>query len=1158
MPSACASTEELAQLLGGVLAEEQTTEFRAHLTDCLKCQILLDQLSDKPALQRWASSCRSLRLQAPEEPELARLLEKLRAAPPTEAYLGSSTSEMADASLTFLMPPEQEGDLGTLGPYRVLSELGRGGMGIVLLAYDRELRRTVALKVLPPDRADDMARARFVREARAAAGLDHDHIVPVYAVANPPDGPPYLVMPYIEGPTLAERIKAEGRLDPGAAARIGFQVAQGLAAAHRAGLMHRDIKPANIILDRGQGRAKIMDFGLARATALPSGITQAGTVLGTPEYMSPEQIGAPDRIDERTDVYSLGVTLYEALTGEVPFRGVAHLILNQVLNDDPRPPRRLNDKIARDLETICLHCMEKEPGKRYASAAALAEDLERFLAGKPIRARPTSAWERSVKWAGRRPAVAALLALVVFVTALGFGLVTWQWLRAKAAGEDLAAQAKVLKSKNYTRNISLAASELSGGNVGRAEELLDECPEELRGWEWRYLQRLSQAPQVTFPWGERRGLGHGADLAFSPADNRLLAAPSGLQDVTIWDLSTGRAVRTLSGHQARVLRLAFSPDGRLLASGSDDKTVKIWEVTTGRVVCTCPHDGRVLGLAFSPDGRYLASASADNWVKVWETRKFGDTRIAIPLHNFPGYFIHERFVNVAFSPDGSFLASGSEENTVKVWDVMTGREVHSLTGHTEPVFSVAFSADGRRLASKGWDGLVIVWDLATGRPAFPPLGRGDGAASIAWSMAFSPDGRRLAVGGGGRDGTVTLYDALTGQIAFTLLGHTERITCLAFSPDGRRLASASADKTVRLWDTETGEELLALRGHQDLVGRVLFDPRGCRLASSSEDGTVRIWDGTPLNESRDPHVRTLRSDAGIVYDVAFSRDSQWLASAGGQVGRPGEVKVWDAATAQELFALPGHKDRVFSLAFGPEGLLATASADGTVKFWDTRTRQEARAPLTGFLGSVTSMALSPDARRLATCDTFFTVQLGDVTTGQRITLQGHKGFVQCAAFSPDGKFVVTSGVDGTVRLWDAATGTEVRPPFREHVTRVHSAVFSPDSELVASGDADGKVLIWNAATGSVLHTFAGDREYVLGLAFSPDGRRLAAASWKEVKLWDLSKRGEAPQKLGGLAGTIRGVAFSPDGKYLAAGGGYKGKGEIKVWDRTVWDKQADK
>jgi WD40 repeat protein len=972
-------------------------------------------------------------------------------------------------------------------------------------------------------------------------------------------------MEYIDGEALSGRIERQGALAPREAAAVAHQAAVGLAAAHSRGLVHRDIKPSNILLERVTGRAKITDFGLARALEVRTErLTQSGGIVGTPPYMSPEQIVSPQRIDRRSDVYGLGAVLYEMLTGEPPFRGLTHLVFQQVVHEEPRSLRRLNDTIPRDLETVCLHCLRKEPDKRYADAAALAEDLRRFLDGEPIHARPVGAWERSVKWARRRPAIAALLTLVVLVTVLAFGLVTWQWRLAEAArrgeadkADELRIKADELRIQNYTRSIALAGSEFGSGNVGRAQELLDECPEELRGWEWHYLKRRSQASPVTLSWGERGGLGHATDLAFSPADGHLLAAPSGPRDIRIWDASTGREVRTLSGHGGRVLRLAFSPDGRLLASGSEDKTVKVWDVTdaaVGRLLGTCPHDGRVHGLAFSSDGRYLASTGEDNWIKVWEVGGLGDAPKATPLRNFRGHFIHKRLVNVAFSPDGRLLASGGEGCTVKVWDVTTGRETHTLRGyHTEPVFSVAFSADGRRLASKAWEGLVVVWDLATGQPAFPPLGRGDGEASTAWSMAFSPDSRRLAMGGKHRDGTLTLYDALTGQIAHPLRGHTERVACVAFTPDGRRLASASADKTIRIWDTETGDELLTLHEHQDLVGRVLFDPRGRRLASSSEDGTIRIWDATPLDESVDPHVKTLRTDAGMVYNVAFSRDSRWLAAAGGQVGQPGDLKVWDVATGREASALRGHTDRVFSVAFGPENLLATSSADGTVRFWNPWTGQETHPPLTGFRGgAIHSMAIGPDGRRVATCDSWHTAQLWDLTTGEHKILTGHDGFVCCVVFSPNGKLVATAGVDRTVRLWDAATGKPVGPPCAEHTTRVLALAFSPDAKLLASADADGNVIIRNAADGSVVRTLRGGREYILSLAFSPDSRHLAVASWKEVKLWDLANPPAMPRKLGGLAGTINGLAFSPDGHYLAAAGGYKGKGEVKLWDRTLW------
>jgi len=377
----CASTEMMAELLRGEMAEEEAGRLGQHLMVCTACQLQMDRLSDRPELMPWAPVGYALASLAVEEPGLSELLAKLRMNSTRDTSSSRGTVEPDTVIPEFLAPPRQAGDLGTLGPYRVLAELGRGGMGIVLLAYDPELERTVAIKVLPPHRADERARARFVREARAAAGLNHDHIVPVYGVANPADGPPYLVMQLVSGPTLRQRIKSEERLEPQEAARICLQVAEGLAAAHRAGLVHRDIKPANIILDEANGRAKIVDFGLVRTTSFPAGTTLEGRVLGTPEYMSPEQVRAADQSDARSDVYSLGVTLYQALTGEVPFHGVAHLVLQQVQNDEPRPPRRLNDKVPRDLETICLKAMAKEPGQRYQTAQEMADDLHRWLGG---------------------------------------------------------------------------------------------------------------------------------------------------------------------------------------------------------------------------------------------------------------------------------------------------------------------------------------------------------------------------------------------------------------------------------------------------------------------------------------------------------------------------------------------------------------------------------------------------------------------------------------------------------------------------------------------------------------------------------------------------------------------------------------------------------
>ena len=424
--NSCPSAETLEQLPQGTLPKEEEIGLWAHLADCEPCQVRLDRMIEKPEWKRWAAVCWPQRADPGEghpplgmEPALAGLLEKLHATPPPDAFGAADTADELDLTLGFLGAPLYPGDLGTLGPYRVQAELGRGGMGIVLRAYDPELQRMVALKVVPPDRADARTRARFVREARAAASIADDYVVPVYAVDNPPNGPPYLVMQYVEGVTLRERIQAEGRLDPGEAARIGEQAAKGLAAAHRAGLVHRDMKPSNIMLERATARARIMDFGLVRTTTLPGGLTQEGTIAGTPEYMSPEQVCAPERINARTDVYSLGVTLYEALTGEVPFRGVQQMVLQQILHDEPRAPRRLNDQIPRDLETICLRCLQKEPGKRYRDAEALADDLTRFLAGQPVQARPVGQVERWWRWGRRNPLVASLVAALFLVLTAG-------------------------------------------------------------------------------------------------------------------------------------------------------------------------------------------------------------------------------------------------------------------------------------------------------------------------------------------------------------------------------------------------------------------------------------------------------------------------------------------------------------------------------------------------------------------------------------------------------------------------------------------------------------------------------------------------------------------------------------------------------------------
>jgi WD40 repeat protein/serine/threonine protein kinase len=1148
--SACATPDVLEQLLRGSLPEEQADRLGEHLVGCAPCRALLERLSERPVLQHWASAYRSFRSPAADEPGLATLLAKLSSGSPANLRASGEPVAPADTSLRFLATPEREGDLGKLGPYRVVEELGRGGMGIVLRAYDEELRRTVALKVLPPERADARARARFVREARAAAGLSHENVVPVHAVANPPDGPPYFVMPYVEGPTLRQRIKAIGRLSPAEAARIAEQMAEGLAAAHRAGLVHRDIKPANVILDTASGQAKITDFGLVRVAALPGGTTQDGAVRGTPEYMSPEQVRTPDRIDARSDLYSLGVTLYEALTGNVPFHGVAHMVLQQILNDEPRPPRRLNDSIPRDLETICLKCLQKEPAKRYTRASDLADDLRRFLAGKPIQARPIRVWERVVKWARRRPAAAALLtvsslASVLLVAGLVVGIG-----REKEARQEIDRAYQRERQISYLNAIADAEHEIAAKNWGRADELLEECPEKLRGWEWHYLKRLRHTSPISpLPMGEQIVMGGGFDLAFHP-DGRLLAIPS-RDNIQVCDPSSGREVWTLGGHTGRVLGVAFSPDGHRLASTSEDKTVKVWDIATGReLLHLCGHKERVIGVAFSPDGQRLASASGETdrrgQVKVW------DAASGQLLFSFPGQAVpvSSLLVHLAFSPDGRRLASGSVDNSVKVWNLTTSQEVHTLSGHTKPILHVTFSPNGRRLISAGRDRRVNVWDLGDGdrRELAPSWSLRDFSLSV-WAMALSSDGGRLAIGGPSADGNVRVYDLTTRKLLHTLRGDT-RVVSVAFSPDGRRLASAGYDRIVRLWDTATGHEVLALRGHADLVGRVLFSPDGQRLASASADGTVRVWDASPFDENANPTIRTISGHDGEFFGVAFSPDSQLLASA----STDGAIKLWDAQTGQEVHAFHGHKEAALCVAFSPDGQrLLSGSMDKTARLWDARTGEElVICDDSNFETLVRGVAFSPDGKAFAT-GSHQKLQLWDAESGRRLfARQADRGIVFAVAFSPDGRRLATVGLQGTAKVWNV-TGEEVCS-FKGHKTSFYCVAFHPTGKYLASGDSDNEVKLWDPAIGEPIHdSLSGHTDYVYGVAFSPDGRYLATASWKEVIVWDADSF-EQLQTFDRLAGRIWCVAFSPDGKRLAAASGYKGRGEIKIWDASLWEK----
>jgi WD40 repeat protein len=852
----CPPQHRWRALLQDDLSPAEQVELNGHLETCPACQRTLEECAANR--DSWAVAHRYLGQPGPtREQALYDLMHRLKGHPDDQP-------EDAAAPLDFLDPSDHPGCLGRLGPYDVLGEVGRGGMGIVLKALDPGLHRVVAIKVLAPQLAvGATARKRFTREGRAAAAVCHDNVITIHAVEEF-KGLPYLVMQYVAGPSLAQRIDDGGPLSVAEVLRIGTQTAAGLAAAHAQGLVHRDVKPANILLENGVERVKLTDFSLAR-TIDDVSVTQSGVVTGTPQYMAPEQArGEP--LDARADLFSLGSVLYTLCAGRPPFRGHALEVLRKVSEDEPKPVRELNPEIPAWLEAIIRKLMAKRPADRFGTAAEVAALLERCLAHvqrptavplPPIPGAPRPP-RRPWRWAGagRRWvavglfAFGVLLAPVVlkFRTAEGTLLVEIDDpnVEVKLDGTDVVITGAGVKEVRLAPG-SYRMLKTKDGQPGK-----DEVVSIARGE--RTLVKVSFEPAA----GVATGMPVLSDVQFL---QRLFQNPMAREQA--------QAEAALEAERrARAALQTHVPTGQLIQDP--------------RSTITTDFRAAITALAFTPDGKRLIAAGADGAVFLYDA---ASGKIVSAIRDHRG-----AVEALAVAPDGKVLATGGQDHTVKLWDIPTGRQVRALTGHAGQVRSMAFSPDGKLLASgadeSGRRGEVKLWDVAAGQVRAVEL------AGPVLTLAFPP-GRddRLAVGL--TTVGVHMIDLATGKVIYALQ-QPGPVHHIAFSPNGRVLAAAYADDgQLMLWDWQMDRQVATLRGHAAQITSLAFSPDGKLLATASLDGTAKLWDAT-ANPPRVLVSFAPEKPAGGVWVVIFSTDGKVIVTAGADR----VLRAWDVSQAR--------------------------------------------------------------------------------------------------------------------------------------------------------------------------------------------------------------------------------------------------------------------
>jgi WD40 repeat protein len=1061
-----------------------------------------------------------------------------------------------------LPPPVIEG-------YEVLGELGRGGMGVVYRARQVLLNRPCVLKmILAGNHADVEAIARFRAEAEAVARLQHPNVVQIHHTGIAA-GLPFFELEYVAGGSLDRRL--DGTPWPARrAAELVEALARGVAEAHRLGIVHRDLKPGNVLLAE-DGTPKIADFGLAKSLAGNSGLTQSGAIMGSPDYMAPEQAeGKTREVGPLADVYALGAILYELLTGRVPFRGATILdTLHQARTTEPVPPSRLVPGLPRDIETIALKCLRKEPPKRYDSAAALAEDLQRFLGGEPIVARPVGPIERGWRWCRRHPGLASLTAAIVLVAGLGLAGVLWQWSEAvqarDLAGKRAVAEAEARQELETTLVDLFTTSGVQAGDQGehaRAALWFANAARRARSDPYRQ-QANSIRARI---WGRRAfaplhafvadGSWPGG-LVFHPAGRHLITRTvldGKTRDAshTLWDLGTEQAI-PFPGGAKTVPAAAWAPDGRALTVGRPDGDVIVAGFPDGTETARIRFPGRIRLLAYSPNGRYLAIAGG-NSARVWDgqARAFATPELVHPA----------AVTTLAFHPRGQYLATGCRDNRARLFAVPgdAGKPIWPPVPHVQvegsvwkpEFFSPPLFVDGGRgvLTYSGKGGLT--WRAVQTGAQVRMLGSPKVSGNIA-TPRLSPDGRELAVFAAPSP-SIVLFNIPAGRPVGPVLEHKNTVFDAAFSPNSQMLLSGSSDGIARLW-AASGSEILArpLDLHRT-VQLVAFAPDGRSLATQDSE-LVRIWalpqEGVPIVRvplDRGNSFAALSPDGALAIPTGTSFPMQALRS----------TRAFRVATGKPAGPPLRPGGPIVDAVFSPDGRsVATLDVrDGkakegqAVRVWDWtsgKKRWQVALP-----SEPRSVCYDSNGRHLAVLCGGGELIVFDAGEGreerrwkahepERVAHWVTNGKV---SFSPDGQSLLSWGMGNEVRVWEVDTGRLRYPPLR-HRDKCHDVQFSPDGRSMALASYDRSVRVRDLATGTVLAELPAHPDQVYSARFSPDGQLLVTACRdRTVRVWDWrAGRLVCPQFEHGKDAMT--ATFTPDGRWVLSA---SDDGTARVWD----------